>query len=80
MYFEGDIREMFMEEDNTFNIIREKSLMQWLDEIEKHDDIVVRDGVNLAREYFDYLQRKIKRLEEESDLKSEYIKKIKGKK
>ena len=24
-------------EDNTYNDIREKSLMQWLDDMEKHD-------------------------------------------
>ena len=29
----------WMTEDNTYNEIREKSLMQWLDEMEKHEDI-----------------------------------------
>ena len=27
---------MFNREDNTYNEIREKSLFQWLDEMEKH--------------------------------------------
>lgn len=33
---------MFNREDNTYNEIREKSLFQWLDEMEKHEDIAVR--------------------------------------
>lgn len=36
-------------EDNTYNDIREKSLMQWLDDMSKHEDIAVRGGVKLAR-------------------------------
>lgn len=36
---------MFNREDNTYNEIREKSLFQWLDEMEKHEDIAVRGGV-----------------------------------
>ena len=42
---------MFIKDDNTYNDIREKSLNQWLDEMEKHEDIAVRGGVKLAREY-----------------------------
>lgn len=70
---------MFIREDNTFNDIREKSLFQWLDEMEKHDDIAVRDGVNLAREYVKYLKKEVERAKSESNLKSEYIKKLKAK-
>ena len=33
-------------EDNTYNDIREKSLMQWLDDMEKHEDVAVR-GLSL---------------------------------
>ena len=29
---------MFTKPDNTYNDIREKSLMQWLDEMEQHSD------------------------------------------
>ena len=49
-------------EDNTYNDIREKSLMQWLDDMEKHEDVAVRGGVKLAKEYFCYLKEENKRL------------------
>ena len=35
---------MFIKEDNTYNDIREKSLLQWLNEMEKHEDVAVRGG------------------------------------
>ena len=31
--------------------------MQWLDEMEQHEDIAVRGGVKLAREYVQSLQK-----------------------
>lgn len=71
---------MFFQEDNTYNDIREKSLMQWLDEMEQHPDIAVRGGVKLAREYVDHLKTEIARLGSENALKAEYLKKIKEKK
>lgn len=67
---------MFIKEDNTYNDIREKSLLQWLDELENHEDIVVRGGVKLCREYMQYLKDKNKRLEEENELKNVYLKKM----
>lgn len=67
-------------EDNTYNDIREKSLMQWLDDMEKHEDVAVRGGVKLAKEYFCYLKEENKRLKAESSLKSEYLKKVAEKK
>ncbi len=67
---------MFIKEDNTYNDIREKSLVQWLDEIENHEDIVVRGGVKLCREYMQFLKDKNKRLEQENELKNSYLKKI----
>ena len=42
---------MFFKEDTTYNDIREKSLLQWLEEMERHEDVVVRGGVKLCREY-----------------------------
>lgn len=66
-------------EDNTYNDIREKSLMQWLDEIEKHDDLAVRNGTRLARDYFGYLKAENARLKEEIELRNAYMKKIKEK-
>lgn len=63
-------------EDNTYNDIREKSLFQWLDEMEKYDDIAVRGGVKLAREYIQHLKDENRKLEEQNKLKNEYMKKI----
>ena len=67
---------MFFKEDTTYNDIREKSLMQWLDEMEKHEDIAVRGGVKLNREYIKYLQDKIKKLEKENEVKNQYLRKV----
>lgn len=70
--------KMFNIEDNTYNEIREKSLFQWLDEMEKHEDIAVRGGVKLTREYIQHLKDENKRLEEQNKLKNEYLKKVVG--
>ena len=77
---EGEAGNMFFREDTTYNDIREKSLMQWLDEMEKHEDIVVRGGVKLNREYIQHLQEKIKKLEQENELKNQYLRKMAVKK
>lgn len=68
---------MFTSDDNTFNDIREKSLKQWLDEMEAHEDIAVKGGVKLCREYLEHLEVKIKRLEEENELKNRYLRRVK---
>lgn len=67
---------MFIKEDNTYNEIRERSLMQWLLEMEQHEDIAVRGGVKLCREYILHLQNKNKKLEQENELKNQYLKKL----
>ncbi len=67
---------MFLQEDNSYNDIRQKSLNQWLDEMEKHEDIAVRGGVKLTRDYIQYLNDEINRLKEENALKNEYLKKM----
>lgn len=67
---------MFFKEDTTYNDIREKSLMQWLSEIENHDDIAVRGGVKLCREYIEFLENQNKKLKDENELKNSYLKKI----
>lgn len=67
---------MFLQEDNTYNDIRQKSLNQWLYEMEKHEDVAVRCGVKLTREYIQYLNDEINRLKEENQLKNEYLKKM----
>ena len=48
--------------------------------MEKHEDVAVRGGVKLAKEYFCYLKEENKRLKAESSLKSEYLKKVAEKK
>lgn len=71
---------MFIQDDNTYNNLREKSFMQWLDDCSKQEDIAVRGGVKLAYEYVEMLNNEIKRLKEQNELKNEYLKKISGKK
>lgn len=67
---------MFIKEDNTYNDIREKSLLQWLEEMEHHEDVAVRGGVKLCREYMQYLKDKNEKLKEENELKNTYLKKL----
>lgn len=62
-------------EDNTYNDIREKSLMQWLDDMEKHEDVAVRGGVKLAKEYFVILRKKIKGLRLKAVLRASILRK-----
>ena len=71
---------MYFTENSEYNDIREKSLMHWLDEMEKHPDIAVRCGVKLNREYVQYLQNEIKKLKSENELKAQYMKKLKSEK
>ena len=70
---------MLEHEDQTYNQLREKSIHQWFDEISDHEDIVVRGGVKVTKDYMEYLQNKIMKLENKNKLKDEYLKKIKGK-
>lgn len=69
---------MFFKPDNTYNDIRDKSLLQWLNEMEQHEDVAVRGGVKLAREYVQFLKDENKRLMHENELKNEYLKKVAG--
>lgn len=67
---------MYFQDKSEYQDIREKSLMQWLDEMEQHEDIAVRGGVKLAREYVQSLQKEIENLKSENELKKEYMKKL----
>lgn len=67
---------MFGIEDTTFNDIRERSLFAWLDELEVHEDVAVRGGVKLTREYIAHLKQRIARLEAENALKADYMKRM----
>lgn len=70
---------MYFVEKSEYNDIREKSLAQWLNEMEQHEDIAVRGGVKLAKEYVQYLQDEISKLKSENALKVQYMKKIREK-
>lgn len=67
---------MFTRPDETYNNIRKRSLEQWLSEMENHEDVAVRGGVKLTREYLAHLEEEINRLKEECKLKDSYLKKI----
>lgn len=67
---------MYFPDKSEYQDIREKSPMQWLDEMEQHEDIAVRGGVKLAREYVQSLQKEIENLKSENELKKEYMKKL----
>lgn len=71
---------MYFSEKSEYNSIREKSLEQWLDEMEKHPDVAVRCGVKLCREYVEHLQDEVDKLKEENKLKASYMKKLKQEK
>lgn len=71
---------MFFTKDNTYNDIREKSLNQWLLEMEQHEDVAVRLGVPLCRDYMLHLQQENEKLQQENALKNSYLKKLKAEK
>ncbi len=68
---------MFIREDNTYNEIRERSLEQWLEEMEQHEDVAVRGGVRLCRDFMAHLREENERLKQENDLVKSYLRKIK---
>ena len=70
---------MFRIEDNTFRDLRERSLMQWLDEMETHEDMNVRGGVRLCREYIQSLMDDNSRLKEQNALTQSYLRKMAAK-
>ena len=67
---------MFQFEDTTFRDLREKSLRQWLQEMEQYEDMSVRGGVRLCREYIQSLKDQNARLQQENQLKNEYLRKF----
>ena len=71
---------MFQIEDNTFRDLREKSLLQWLEEMEQHEDLGVRGGVRLCRDYIQSLKDQNARLQQENQLKNEYLSKLSARK
>ena len=67
---------MFRIEDNTFRDLRERSLNRWLEEMEAHEDMSVRGGVRLCREYLQYLMDENHRLKEQNALTQRYLRKM----
>ena len=67
---------MFQFEDNTYRDLRERSLMQWLEDMEQHEDLSVRGGVRLCREYIQSLKDQNLQLQTENQLKNEYLRKL----
>ena len=70
---------MFRIEDNTFRDLRERSLNQWLDEMEAHEDMAVRGGVRLCRDYIRHLMDENQKLQEQNVLTQSYLKKLAAK-
>lgn len=68
-----------LSEENEFYSIRERSVEQWLSEMEEHEDIAVRCGVRATRECIETLKKQIADLEEKNKLKDTYLKKMKDK-
>ena len=71
---------MFRMEDNTFRDLRERSLMQWLEEMEAHKDMTVHGGVRLCREYIQSLKDENLRLKDQNQLTQSYLRKLAAKK
>ncbi len=70
---------MTYEKDNSYNEIRYKSLMKWLDEVEQNEDLAISGGTVLAREYIQYLRDENQSLRNENELKKKYMKKLQEK-
>lgn len=68
---------MFIKEDNTYNEMRESSMMQWLNDLIKSENVVDRGGAKVTLEYIEHLNRKIKELESKNALKDEFLRKLK---
>ena len=70
---------MFVKEDNTYNEMRKSSSVQWLTELMGSDDIVNKNGAKLTLEHIEYLNKKIKELEDKNALKEEFLRRLKAK-
>ncbi len=68
---------MFQKEDNTFNELREKTVMRWLEEMTTHEDLTIKDGSKVTLAYIESLKHEIGKLERQSALKDFYLKKAK---
>lgn len=71
---------MFIKEDNTYQEIRERSVLKWLEDMSQHEDVAVRGGVKAATDHIMALQRQIACLEEKNALKDKYLRQMLEKK
>ncbi|MCQ2492765.1 MAG: hypothetical protein MJ087_06975 [Lachnospiraceae bacterium] len=69
----------FGQVDRTFENLRERSVEQWLEEIDGHEDLVVRGGVKVTREYIADLKKQIENLKRSNALKDQFLKQMKQK-
>lgn len=70
---------MYFKQDNTYNEMRKNSTMQWLKELLDSENVVNKNGAKLTIEHIEYLNNKIKELEDKNALKDEFLKKLKSK-
>lgn len=68
---------MVIKEDNSYNEMKGRTILKWLNEQLENGDKVNSSGAKVTLEYIDYLNRKIKALEDKNALKDEYLKKLK---
>ncbi|MDO5517914.1 MAG: hypothetical protein Q4F66_10185 [Clostridium sp.] len=68
---------MIIKEDNTYNEMKGRTILNWLNGQIEAGDKINSSGAKVTLEYIDYLNRKIKALEDKNALKDEYLKKIK---
>ena len=69
----------FGQVDRTFENLRERSVEQWLEDIDGHEDLVVRGGVKVTREYIADLKKQIENLKRSNALKDQFLKQMKQK-
>ena len=71
---------MFQKEDTTFRDMREKSVLQWLDEMSSSQDLVSRHGAKVAKEYMEAMQKEQAELRQQISLRDDFLKRMKNKK
>lgn len=69
---------MYFAKKSEYNDIREKSFLQWLDEMEKLDDVAVQLWCEACSGIICSISRtENEKLQEENELKNSYLKKMK---
>lgn len=68
---------MIIKEDNTYNEMKRRTILNWLNGQMESGNNINSSGAKVTLEYIDYLNRKIRALEDKNALKDEYLKKLK---